>query len=75
MRLVVKLLDSLRADTESLVGLVARLAGSPVCPQALKKRVVLMDIARGIERRHRARFILKRLKIGNHRQHSSARAE
>src|SRR5882757_8671637 len=63
MRPLIHLANTLRADAEGLIRLVARPAAPPVRPQALEKRIVLVDVAAGVERCHRASLVLKMFEV------------
>jgi len=65
MRPFINLANTLGANTEGLVRLMATGATTPIRPEALKESVVLINIAARIERRHRASLVLEMFEIRN----------
>jgi hypothetical protein len=72
---LIHLPNTLRAQAEGLIRLMAGRASAPVCPQALKEGAFFVDVASAVECRDGARLVLETLEIRNDENQGSRSAQ
>lgn len=65
MRALIYLADTLGADAEGLIRLMAGGATAPICSQALKKGALFIDAAAGVECGDRTGLVLEMFEVRN----------